>query len=247
MHRFSLRSARIAAMQFLYDLDGLTVLLTGLSIALVCIILALLWTSYEGRWPKESGGVLGLLLLLTGFCSVHAYTAYCPDADQPHIRRTGILNPFKAYKYPVGKSSHGEGILECVGPCGKGVPLMEFNQGLTWSVAREYASVPLTVTFLGRMEQADIWNGYRITAHPVVEIDDESGERIFYVDTTRHWPRVIVLLADGFLCICTFVFCLTRAESGTSQNDSSSDQRRSVPIPNTLTGLGLDSDDQAKS
>lgn len=236
-------------MQFLYDLDGLTVLLTGLSIALVCIILALLWISYEGRWPKESGGVLGLLLLLTGFCSVHAYTAYCPDADQPHIRRTGTLNPFKAYKYPTGKNSHGEGILECVGPCGKGVPLMEFDQSLTWNVARKYASAPLTVTYLGRMEQADIWNGYRITAHPVVQIDDSAtGERIFYVDTTRHWPRVIVLLADGLICILTLIFCFTRIESGTAGDDGSKFQSdRSHLMPDDLTGLGLDGEGQTKS
>jgi hypothetical protein len=211
-------------MQFLYDLDGLTVLLTGLSVALVFVILALLWVSYGGRWPKD-GGVLGLLLLVVLFSSIHAYKAYCPDADQPHIRKTGPVNPFKPYRYSTGRHSHGDGILECVGPCGKGVPLMEFNERATALVASRDASAPLTVTYLGRMENADIRNGYQITAHPVVEIEETTtGERIFYVDTTRHWPRVIVLLGDGLLCISTFVFCLMRVESGTPEDDGSGDQ-----------------------
>jgi hypothetical protein len=80
------------------------------------------------------------------------------------------------------------------------------------SLRTEDPSAPFTVTYLGRMEQADLRNGYQITAHPVVEIDEtNTGERIFYVDTTRHWPRVIVLLADSLLCISTFIFCLTRS------------------------------------
>jgi hypothetical protein len=211
-------------MQFLGDLDGITVLMTGVSVALVFVILALLWVSYDGRWPKD-GGVLGLLLLVVLFGSIHAYTAYCPDADQPHIRKTGTLTPFKRYRYPIGRHSHGEGILECVGPCGKGVPLMEFNQHATALVAGRDPSAPLTVTYLGRKEMADIWNGYVIAAHPVVEIDETTtGERIFYVDTTRHWPRVMVLLMDGLLCISTFVFCLMRLESGSSEDTGSSDE-----------------------
>lgn len=221
---FRLASARIAAMQFLYDLDVLTVLLTGLCIALVCIILALLWISYGGKWPKD-GGVLGLLLLLAVFCSIHAYEAYCPDADQPHIRKTGPVNAFKPYRYRTGRRSYHEGILECIGPCGKGVPLMEFNERAIALVAERDTSAPLTVIYLGRMEKADILNGYQITAHPVVQIDDPAtGDRLFYVDTTRHWPRVMCLLADDLICIVTFIFCLTRVESGSSESDSSSDQ-----------------------
>jgi hypothetical protein len=237
-------------MQFLADLDGLTFFLTGLSIVFVLVFLVLLWVSYEGRWPRESAGVPVALLALTVFCSVHAYTAYCPDADQPHIRRTGTLTPFRTYRYAVGKHSYRVGILECVGLCGNGVPLMEFNATATALIRGRNPSIPFTVTYLGRREQADIWNGYRITAHPVVEIDDSTtGDRLLYVDTTRHWPRVIVLLADGFLCILTFVFCMTRTESGSAEQDGSSDEpaRRSVPIPDTLTGLGLDHDDQTKS
>jgi hypothetical protein len=211
-------------MQFLYDLDGLTVLMTGLSIALVGIILALLWVSYEGKWP-EDGGVIGVLLLLPIFCLIHAYTAYCPDADQPHIRRTGQVTPFKPYRYRTGRRSYHDGILECIGPCGKGVPLMEFDEHATALVADGDPSAPFTVIYLGRMEEADLRNGYQITAHPVVEIDEtNTGERIFYVDTTRHWPRVIVLLADSLLCISTFIFCLMRSESDTAEKGSSSDE-----------------------
>ena len=211
-------------MQFLTDLDGLTVLLTGLSLGLVTMILALLWVSYGGRWPKD-GAVLGLLLMPAFFSVLHAYEAYCPDADQPHIRRTGIVNAFKPYRYPTGRHSHGYGILECVGPCGKGVPLMEFNEHATALVKGRDPSLPLAVTYLGRMEGADLDNSYQITAHPVVEIDDAATrERIFFVDTTRHWPRVICLLADTLIYMLTIGFCLTHLESGTSESDSSSDQ-----------------------
>jgi hypothetical protein len=211
-------------MHFLSDLDGPTVLLTGLSFALASLVLALLWVSYGGRWAG-GGGILGLLLLPVFFSVPLAYEAYCPDADQPHIRRTGSVNAFKPYRYPTGRHSHAYGILECVGPCGKGVPLMEFNEQATALVNGKDSSLPLTVTYLGRIEQADLDNNYQITAHPVVEIDDTaSGERIFYVDTTRHWPRVIFLLADVLICVATAAYCLTHVESNPSKSDSSSDQ-----------------------
>ena len=216
-------SAKIAAMQFLYDLDVLTVLLTGLTLALVSGILALLWISYEGRWPKD-GGVIVVLLFLVPFSLIHAYKSYCPDADQPHIRRTGPVHMFKPYRYPEGKH-YDLGILECVGPCGKGIPFMEFDERATAAVVDRDPSAPLTVTYLGRMEEADLQNGFQITAHPAVEIDDSvTGERLFYVDTTRHWPRTIMLLADSLICIVTFVYCLKRVETGPSQADSSSDE-----------------------
>jgi len=236
-------------MQFLSDLDGLTIFLTGMSIVFVIAFLVLMWNSYGGRWPKESVGVPVILVAITVFCSVHAYTAYCPDADQPHIRKTGTLNPFRTYRYRVGKHSYRTGILECVGPCGKGVPLMEFNQYATALVAGRNPSAPLTVTYLARKEWADVWNGYRFTAHPVVEIDDSAtGERILYVDTTRHWPRVLFLLADDAICILTFAFCMTRIESGNAENDDSSDQPERIdPSPDQLTDLGLGGDTRDKS
>ncbi len=215
-------------MQFLNDLDGLTVLLTGLSVLLAFVIQWLLWGVYEGRWPKENAIPLAVLTWVAIFSVFHAYTAYCPDADQPHIRRTGTVNFFKAYKYSTGKS-HREGILECVGPCGPDVPLMEFNDHATARIAHRDLSRPLTVTYLGRKEQADIWNGYRITAHPVVEIDySATGERIFYVDTTRHWPRVTVLLADGLVCTITLVLCLIPGKSKSTAEDETPPQSEST-------------------
>jgi hypothetical protein len=212
-------------MQFVGDLDGLTILLTGFSVLLVFVTQWLLWGVYERSWPKENAIAPAFLVFVAIFSFMRTYGAYCPDADQPHIQRTGPINPFKAYKYTTGKNSHHEGILECVGLCGKGVPLMEFNEHATALVAGRDPSVPLTVTYLGRKEQADIWNGYRITAHPVVEIDDSAtGERIFYVDTTRHWPRTIVLLADGLACMTTLVLCLIPGKPKSDEEDGSSDQ-----------------------
>jgi hypothetical protein len=175
-------------MQFLGDLDGLTIMLTGFSVLFVPVCLGLLWSVYGGRWPKNSAIAPAFLVFVAIFSLMRAYRAYCPDADQPHIHKTGAVNPFKTYKYSTGKHSHHEGILECVGPCGQGVPLMEFNEHATALVAGRDPSVPLTVTYLGRKEQADIWNGYRIMVHPVVEIDDAAtGERIFL---RRHNPAL---------------------------------------------------------
>jgi hypothetical protein len=91
---------------------------------------------------------------------------------------------------------------------------MEFDEHATPLVARREPASPLTVTYLGRKERAEIGNSQTITAHPVVEIDDSAtGERIFYVDTTRHWPRAIVLGADALACLFTFVLCLMHVES----------------------------------
>ena len=102
---------------------------------------------------------------------------------------------------------------------------MEFDERATAAVVDRDPSAPLTVTYLGRMEEADLQNGFQITAHPAVEIaDTTTGERLFYVDTTRHWPRTIMLLADSLICIVTFVYCLKRVETGPSQADSSSDE-----------------------
>jgi hypothetical protein len=227
-------------MRFLSDLDGLTIFLTGISVVLVLVFLGLLWGSYGNRWPKENAGMLGLLLAVAIFCSVVAHTAYCPDADQPHIQRTGLITPFKSYAYSVGRHSTRTGILECVGPCGHDVPLMEFDALIMARLARRELSSGLTVTYLGRKELANIGSGYSITAHPVVEIDDAStSDRIFYIDTTRHWSRMIVLLTDALVCILTFVFCLVRVESASAEEDGSSFQSDRVhPMPDELTGLG---------
>jgi len=238
-------------MQFLGDLDGLTLLLTGLSVLLVVGFLSLLWVSYGNRWPKESGGLLALLLLAALFSFLHAYEAYCPDADQPHIQRTAPITFYGAYTYRVGKSGTRWGNLVCVGPCGQGVPLMEFDAHITARLALRDASRSLTVTYLGRKEAANIGNGYTMAAHPVVEIKDlATGERIFYVDTTRHWPRVIVLLADALIVLVTFWMCIrgTGTDPGSDEDDGSSvESGRVYSMPSELTDLGLGSEDRNRS
>jgi hypothetical protein len=232
-------------MQFLADLNGATVFLTGLSVVLAAVFLRALWGSYSHRWPHESAGVLALLLGVAGFCFVSAYDAYCPDADQPHIGRTGPMTPFKRYFYDAGgrHSSRRTGLLVCVGPCNGDVPLMEFDEQIMNTLAGGFVSHPLTVTYLGRKEPADMGNGMAITAHPVVEIDDaDTQERIFYIDTTRHWPRVFVLLTDALVCFSTFGLCIRRMGSDAQEDDEGSSRSvRDGSAVNDLTSLGLES------
>jgi hypothetical protein len=161
----------------------------------------------------EDGFVIGILIFIMSFGSLRAYDSYCPDADQPHLRATGPVNQLKPYRYL--EMRHWEtGILGCVGPYGKGVPLMRFDERATALVANILPSVPLNVTYLARLERADTSDGQRFQAHPVVEVDDAAtGDRIFYLDTTRHWPRVIILLGNIFICLLAFAFCLMRRES----------------------------------
>jgi hypothetical protein len=235
-------------MQFLGDLDGLTFLWTALCVLLAGLFLALLWVSYGNKWPSANARVLGLLLAVGVFGFVFAYNAYCPDADQPHIQRAGLITVYEPYTYTVGKGSTRSGLLVCVGPCGQGVPLMEFNQKVIASLKQRGYSIPLAVTYLGRRDDANIAHGFTIAAHPVVEIDDPAtAERIFYIDTTRHWPRAIVLLFDALISLTTFGICIrtTGASAGSDEEEESSsqsDQDRSTS--NELTGLGLGAEDR---
>lgn len=237
-------------MQFLADMNGLTVLLTGLSVLLVFVFLGLLWGSYGNKWPVENVRILGILLAAATFSFAFAYKAYCPDADQPHIQRTGPITLYKPYTYRVGKSGTGYGILVCVGPYSREVPLMEFDAHIKARLAHRDFSNALTLTYLGRKEPANIGNGYTITAHPVVQIDDPAtGERIFYIDTTRHWPRVIVLLADALITLLTFWICIRKcgADAGSGEDDGSSVQSdRDHSMPDELTELGLGSEDRQR-
>lgn len=239
-------------MQFFNDLDGLTVILAGVSVVSISAFLGLLWGSYGGRWPKDNARVLGVLLAVAFVCFVRVQDAYCPDADQPHIKLTGPITPFKPYNYTVSSGRHSStrrGLLVCVGACSADVPLMEFRAEIMESLAHRDLSSGFTVTYLGRKEPADLGYGYAITAHPAVEVDDQAtGEPIFYKDTRRHWPRVIVLVASGVMCILTLVFCLTRSASESASGDESSSQDDgNEPIRNDLTGLGLEGDGESKA
>ncbi|MGD0734902.1 MAG: hypothetical protein ABR976_07130 [Terracidiphilus sp.] len=239
-------------MQFFNDLDGLTVILAGVSILLACAFLGLLWGSYGGRWPKDNARVLGVLLAAAFFCFLRIPDAYCPDADQPHIKLTGPITPLKNYNYRVSsgrRSVTRRGLLVCIGPYSAQIPLMEFNVGAMGSIGGRDLSRDYTVIYLGRKEQADLGNGYAITAHPAVEVDDAaSGERIFYIDTRRHWPRIIVLATGGLICLLTAVICLKRSGSDSAGDDASGSQDEGNDSSgNDLTGLGLEGEGQNKA
>jgi len=235
-------------MQFLGDLDGLTIFMIVAAVVLAVAALAMLRVAFEGKWQPEGNTVLALLMFAAIFSFIHAYKAYCPDADQPHIRLTGPLSPYKIYRYSVGRRSYRLGMLECVDPCNTTVPLLEFNREAVQLIVGREPSARYTVTYLGRKENANLQNGYSITAHPVVEIQDPSGDRIFYIDTTRHWPRTITLLAGGSMCIATVVLCLMSWKPNTDDEEF---PRRPIPddVPAELhvADLRADGEDRNES
>jgi hypothetical protein len=207
------------AVQILADLNMVAFLFTIGAVAVAAIFFSLLWFSYGGKWQAESAGILVLPLLLAVFSLIQAYDAYSPDADQPHIQKTGPLVPFKNYRYSKGRSSR-TGLLACVAACGTNVPLMELDEPISDTLADTDKSKAWTVTYLGRKQWASTGDGYRYTAHPVVEIRDPStNTQLFYIDTTRHWPRAIVLLFDALLCAAVVIVCVARTEKGAPSSD----------------------------
>jgi len=200
----------------------LAVLFTVGAVAIASILFSLLWFSYGGKWQADSGGILALPLLLAVFASIQAYTAYCPDADQPHIQRTGPFVPFKNYRYTTRRASH-IGLLACINACGTNVPLMELDEPMLYTLGDMDKTKSWTVTYLGRKDWESTGTGNRYTAHQVVEIRDPStNSQLFYIDTTRHWPRVVLLLFDALLCAAVVVVCVARTENGSGSSDDES-------------------------
>ncbi|MGB8259380.1 MAG: hypothetical protein WCE75_03470 [Terracidiphilus sp.] len=233
------------AMNMLADLNAMTVTLTVLGLVLSLLSLGLTWRDYKNGWPIKMRGKGMLLIYLSACCLFFAWDAYCPDASQPHIRLTGAIRFVRQYTIHERRSSR-TGFLGCIGDCGKAAPLLEFDPERMSGFSRAALARPLTVVYLGRQEGADVGE-YQISAHPVVEIDDAaSGEQLFYIDTTRHWPRVILLLASTLLCWLTLWLCSRMARTNPDPEDEESESRASDhthPMPDELTALGLGGED----
>jgi len=232
-------------MQFFADLNGLVVFYTLFNIAIAVAFLVSLRSSYNHNWPRENGRALGVLLTAAAFPLFFVYDAYCPDADQPHIRVTGPAIPIKAYSYSTGgrHSVLRHGLLVCIGSYSPNAPALEFDRELTYLLKARIHDQPVTVVYLGRREQANIGSGYAMSSHPVVEIDDPlTGEQLYYIDTTRHWPRVIVLVADALIGLVTFLICI-RSVGSKSESDKDDDQGSEADAvdsnPDSLLELGL--------
>lgn len=231
-------------MNFLDDLDSLTIALTVGTILLNLIYLFFMWRAREDGSPVKLGRQFGIPIALLVFCLFAAYDAYCPDADQPHIRIAGPVTPLGSYTYYTNKSKH-HGLLACVNDCSHGAPTLEFSESATARLVHSGSLQFLTVVYLGRAEAVEANGTNNWVAHPVVEITDPaSGTQLFYKDTTRHWPRVLVLLADALIGILAFLLFVRMSRSDSDQDEGdSSDSQSASSMPNELTGLGLGSED----
>jgi hypothetical protein len=230
-------------MQFLADLDGFTIFLSVVNVLIAAVFLGLLWKSYDNRWPDENGRVLGFPLAIAAMALFFAYQAYCPDADQPHIHLSGQVIPFKTYTYQTRRARH-TGILACIGACGRGVPVIEFDEGTSYLLTYRVHAQPVSVVYLARLEEANIGNGYVMRVHPVVEASNlATGEQLFYRDTARHWPRVFVLVGDALIGLVTFGICIRTTGAKPRHDDGEEDAASSAveedSSPGQLTDLGL--------
>ncbi|HEY3706339.1 MAG TPA: hypothetical protein VGL22_14855 [Terracidiphilus sp.] len=217
---------------FFNDLDGLTVFTT-----LVVVVIGILLVLYTaGERPRSIarrryGYYVGMVIV----CLSIAWDAYCPDADQPHIRATGWAWPVESYTYHSGKSTH-TGLIACINSCDDTDPRLALDEYAAYLFRHGAVRPGVSVTYLGRTEKENIGNIRTVPAHPVVEIDSVTdGRRLFYRDTTRHWPRVIVLLSDFVFGMGMMAVCWTlrgREEEGDSAWSNDGQQ-------NELLGLGL--------
>lgn len=226
-------------MAFLADLGGLTIFYTIVVVFLVSLYLTALYRSYGGKWPTGNGLALAILAALAFICGHNAWQAYCPDADQPHIRVTGPIVPFKEYTYSSHRARY-KGILACIGPCGQNVPLLAFDEPATKKLSTMVQFQPLTVVYLARKQDAEIGGALMMRAHPVVEMDaSDTGKQIFYIDTTRHRSRAIVLGFDSSLATLTILTCLLSAgvKAGSKEDDDGSPE--SDPRPWSPVELDL--------
>jgi len=206
--------------QFLSDLNSEAIVLTVLSVVINLLVLGYTWSNFRDGSPITISRVYGLPLGLAAVCIFLAYEAYCPDADQPHVHLTGQVVRQQSYTYSSGKSTY-IGTLVCMDSCTQDRPLLEFRSVVRKQLAQIEALPQVTVVYLGRTERADVVDGGKVTAHPVVEVDDAAGgTQFFYEDTTRHWPRVWVLMGDIALGCGTFALCLLMANKKRDSGDS---------------------------
>ena len=219
---------------FWSDLDGLTVFTSA--VVIVAGLLLVLYTA--GERPRRIERKYGYYLGLVFVCLSIAWDAYCPDADQPHIRVNGSMWPVKSYTYHSGKNTY-TGLIACINTCDNAAPRLALSEYAAYLFRHGPLKSSVSVIYLGRTEEEDIGNHRSLVAHPVVEIDGvPGGERLFYQDTTRHWPRVIVLLSDFALGLGMVAICWTlRGKDEDAEPTGSLSNNKAQP--NELIGLGL--------
>ena len=221
--------------------------MTALVLVLGPTLLGLTWRDYKNGWRMKVFGKGTILIYLSIACLFPVWNAYCLDADQPHIRVTGIVQFVKRYAIHRRHQDDIYGFLGCINDCSQKAPLLEFDPGIFGEFSPAPIGEDLTVVYLGRQESADV-GPYSISAHPIVEIDDPgSGRQLFYTDTTRHWWRVTLLLADSLFCWLSLYLCNRMARTNPDLEDDRSDRARpdpKEPSINTLTGLGLGVEDK---
>jgi hypothetical protein len=235
-------------MHVLSDIDANTWFLTALVFGVFAISLGLTWRSFRNEWKIQSSW-LGLGAILAVCPLFLVYDAYCPDADQPHIQVAGQAVPLRSYFYSEGKHTV-EGTVIRVEARDIRSPQLELDRHASSILTGSHSPSRFRFIYLQRTEEANLRNGLALIAHPVVEVSDaETGERLFYVDTSRHWPRVILLVCDAcFGCLSWFVILrMARLRPDPEEGVGNFQSDNVHPMPNDLTGLSLNADDTSSS
>jgi len=230
---------------WLSDVSVGSAILSLLAIGASALSFALTWRDYRNGWKIAIRTKAIFLTLLLVLCIAAGWDAYNPDADQPHIRRTGRLIP----KYPAifhhRHDSDTHGVLACVDSCTGDVPLISMGQFLTQDWQNAGMQRPYTVVHLGRKDDVDIGSSL-MTAHPMVEmIDPTTGREMYYIDTTRHWSRLILLSTGALLCLLSLIVCSKIAATNPDLDENPAPTRYSeMPVPDGLTHLDLEGADK---
>lgn len=222
-------------MTFFADLNCFTITVT---VIITAMSVAVLWYTASNS-PTKFGGVYGALLGAALACIPMAHDAYCPDADQPHIRAIGWMFPVHSYTYHSGKSTY-DGLIACMDVCTPDTPRLALNHRAMHLL--QSGPGAYSVVYLGRTEEANIGNGQVMIAHPVVQIYDvRTGDRLAYTDTRRHWPRVIVYLSNALIAIATFCASVSMIRRNRKRDSGETDDQPDdgAPRETEMTKLNL--------
>jgi hypothetical protein len=232
-------------MHFWVDINGETWFFIFGSVCVSLLLTLLCMHSYRVG-DKVNLRLLSLAVVVSILPLTSTYDAYCPDADQLHVEAIGGLVPERTYKYRAGKHDY-EGLLAHLVQEGRKSQLLEFNAEALGNIKESHSTLRFRAVYLERLDFADIENGMQITAYPVVEVtSSDTGERIYYRDTKRHWPRVILLLFSTVANTVLFALSFWFYKKAEKFKDSPDDVREEPAQEDHLVGLGLSGNGELK-
>jgi hypothetical protein len=219
-------------MAFLNDLNPLSIAATVITLTVCGCAIFLDMRDWLNRWRIDGRRQFALLIWTAPACALGAFIAYSPGADAP--RKTVIGD----YREVGAISGHGVRIdFICVDDCaatgGRTLAIGEKSLKVLRKgpVGRRYE-----FEFLDRPSGNALWG----SSLRVVGIrDPDSGAKLYEVDLTRHWGRMLLFIADFLLCVCTGVLCVVLKLGGKRRNRDDQEEPESKPKSSLITNLDL--------